>query len=740
MPQMLLPRRTGSGNPARVLWSVALASRRAAPASRPARATGKGGGTASTPAPARGQRTAAPARQRSGIDAGADRPVIVIDAGADGGGCTSGVTCTPPNGRYCGVIGNGCFGTIDCGACPTGAAVRRRASASAAPSCVPLACQLASGKYCGSVGDGCGRAMDCGGCAADADLQRLRPVRGDELRAADLQRRRVALLRRRSATAAAACSTAARCQAPATCAGRGVAGVCGDPSCKPITCTPAGGGRYCGVIGDGCGGTLDCGTACPGGMTCGAAPPGGVAIPNVCPGTGSRGPCTGIACMVQTCTGTAKTTRQRHDPRPGGQGAALQRQRLRPERAARPDPRGGVVRPVQRAAVGQADRDRADRRQRPLRARERPGRSRTSRSSSRSASGAARSPLASVTACVDNPITDANLTRLPRTKAEGHIPKMALTTGGSDALECLLRKIGIADAEFTTDTGAGRVHLYIGGRPDAASSLGTDRFATTLNGGAVFPNATTLWGEHEQDARLRHHAAVVRGQPVRRRQDAVLRQREAVRRFGRPHLRQPPALQLAVEGPGAVAQTAVYTGGSKEENDPPQPGDRHRRHHVPQGGGAGRLAGRGRRDPDARPDRALRLGALRGAGDAADAALDLPADEPERQRDAPADVDAVHDVQHAGRGGRRRAVRPRRPHRHPRQGGAGAVGREQGQVRSGHERDAVPDRLHVGDAVARRRRRSSSCSSICRRACSPTPTSRCRRPSRRPARRRRRRR
>jgi len=102
--------------------------------------------------------------------------------------------------------------------------------------------------------------------------------------------------------------------------------------------------------------------------------------------------------------------------------------------------------------------------------------------------------IPSVTACVDNPITNADLTRLPRSKAEGHIPKMALTTGGSDALECLIRKIGIADSEFTTDTGNGRVHLYIGGMPGADSSLGTDRFATTLNGGAAFPQATTLWG------------------------------------------------------------------------------------------------------------------------------------------------------------------------------------------------------------------------------------------------------
>ncbi|MGC4066582.1 MAG: carboxypeptidase-like regulatory domain-containing protein [Polyangiaceae bacterium] len=43
---------------------------------------------------------------------------------------------------------------------------------------------------------------------------------------------------------------------------------------------------------------------------------------------------------------------------------------------------------------------------------------------------------------------------------EGDIPKMALILSDGDPLQCLLRRIGIAESEMTTSTGPGRIHLY----------------------------------------------------------------------------------------------------------------------------------------------------------------------------------------------------------------------------------------------------------------------------------------
>jgi hypothetical protein len=77
---------------------------------------------------------------------------------------------------------------------------------------------------------------------------------------------------------------------------------------------------------------------------------------------------------------------------------------------------------------------------------------------------------------------DKSMMRLPRTQSEGDIPRIALSTGSADALECLLRgpKLGLADSEFTTENGKGSVNLYAGN--------GTAQFNKTL-GGARFTAA-----------------------------------------------------------------------------------------------------------------------------------------------------------------------------------------------------------------------------------------------------------
>jgi hypothetical protein len=94
--------------------------------------------------------------------------------------------------------------------------------------------------------------------------------------------------------------------------------------------------------------------------------------------------------------------------------------------------------------------------------------------------------LAQVMPCEVTKLTDVDLTRLPRNQSEGDLPQIALASGDVDAFECLLRKIGVSDSEFTVPGGTGRVHFYRqnGGRlpmgTPAASTLWTDA-GTLLN-------------------------------------------------------------------------------------------------------------------------------------------------------------------------------------------------------------------------------------------------------------------
>lgn len=95
--------------------------------------------------------------------------------------------------------------------------------------------------------------------------------------------------------------------------------------------------------------------------------------------------------------------------------------------------------------------------------------------------------IGTVEACVDKPIVDQTL-RLPSRQSEGNIPKMAVATGVVDAVECLVRKLGIAPEEFTHPNRDGRVNLFAG-------YFGAERFAESMNGGEPFPPSGALWAD-----------------------------------------------------------------------------------------------------------------------------------------------------------------------------------------------------------------------------------------------------
>ena len=91
--------------------------------------------------------------------------------------------------------------------------------------------------------------------------------------------------------------------------------------------------------------------------------------------------------------------------------------------------------------------------------------------------------ISNVPQCTETQLTPTQ-TSLPKNKGEGDIPKIAITTGNADALECLVRKLGIDDAEITTNAGAGRIHLYAGNGANAV-------------GAASMANARALWDSFE---------------------------------------------------------------------------------------------------------------------------------------------------------------------------------------------------------------------------------------------------
>ena len=151
----------------------------------------------------------------------------------------------------CGVIPNGCGGTVDCGSC--------------IPECVPTTCD-AEGAECGKIGDGCSKILQCGDCEDNQTCGALSPNQcGDGPECEPTTCEDVDAECGLVGDGCGEINDCGECPEGQIC-GLDEPYKCGTPECEPITCEDA--GAQCGEIGDGCGGSLDCGD-CPSGQTCG---------------------------------------------------------------------------------------------------------------------------------------------------------------------------------------------------------------------------------------------------------------------------------------------------------------------------------------------------------------------------------------------------------------------------------------------------------------------------------------
>jgi Abnormal spindle-like microcephaly-assoc'd, ASPM-SPD-2-Hydin len=92
----------------------------------------------------------------------------------------------------------------------------------------------------------------------------------------------------------------------------------------------------------------------------------------------------------------------------------------------------------------------------------------------------------STTACT-NTALPASFAVMPQNQSQGDIPKIAIATGAVDQVECILRKVGIADTEFTDPSSSGRINFFTG-----SGGAGAVIDAATPTQASLMENASTL--------------------------------------------------------------------------------------------------------------------------------------------------------------------------------------------------------------------------------------------------------
>jgi hypothetical protein len=103
------------------------------------------------------------------------------------------------------------------------------------------------------------------------------------------------------------------------------------------------------------------------------------------------------------------------------------------------------------------------------------------------------------TSCGSNSVPAGTLT-MPKNHGEGDIPRIGILTGAFDPIECVLRKMGVDDTEFTNPGGTGHIQFYLA--QDQGAAQYNDYFPgcpyNPLGSGAQInastPGQTTLFG------------------------------------------------------------------------------------------------------------------------------------------------------------------------------------------------------------------------------------------------------